>query len=381
MQIPNLGSDSIAYKDLPQVNHPMLKRGTSTISAIQKKDILLHFPYHSFDYFIDLLREASIDPKVTSIQISVYRLAKDSNVINALLNAVRNGKSVTVVVELTARFNEKSNIDYSNILREEGAKVIYGVPGLKVHAKICQIVRKESRKKVFYTAVGTGNFNEDTSKVFSDILLLTSDQRIGSDIASVFNFIQRNYQIPECKVLIPSPFSLRKMMKKRIGIEIENARAGLPAYIYLKLNNLVDNEIIQLLYDASSVGVDIRLNIRGMFTPVLMENREETKNIKAIAIIDRFLEHSRFFFFCNNGNEKCYFSSADLMTRNLDRRVELTCPVLDKEIHQQMRTMFDLQWKDNTKARILDAELNNYYKQTASEPLRSQLEMYKLYEK
>lgn len=379
MQIPNLGSELVVYKKLSQIAHPMIHRGASIISAIQKKDILLHFPYHSFVHFIDLLREASIDPKVTSIQISVYRLAENSNVISALLNAVRNGKSVTVVVEITARFNEKSNIDYSNLLREEGAKVIYGVQGLKVHAKICQITRKESRKKVYYTAVGTGNFNEDSGKVFSDILLLTSNQNIGSDVASVFNFIHRNYQIPDCKVLIPSPFSLRKMLKKRIGVEIENARAGLPAYIHIKLNNLGDNEIIQLLYDASSAGVDVKLNVRGMFTPVLLENREETKNIQAIAIIDRFLEHSRLFFFCNNGNEECYFSSADLMTRNLDRRVELTCPVLDIDIHKHLRAIFDIQFEDNTKARILDAGLNNNYKTTDGEPVRSQMEIYKLY--
>ena len=379
MQMPNLGSDSMVYKKLSQITHPMLKRGTSIISAIQKKDILLHFPYHSFDHFIDLLREASIDPKVTAIQMSIYRLAENSNVVNALLNAVRNGKRVTVVVELTARFSEKSNIEYSNLLREEGVRVIYGVQGLKVHAKICQITRRENKKKVLYTAVGTGNFNEDTGKVFSDILLLTSDQTIGSDVASVFNFIHRNYQIPNCEVLVPSPFSLRKMIKKRINNEIANARGGLQAYIHLKLNSLVDEEVIQLLYDASSAGVDIRLNVRGMFTPVLLENREETKNIQAIAIIDRFLEHTRLFFFCNNGEEKCFFSSADLMTRNLDRRVEVACPVLDKEIHQQLREVFDIQWKDNTKARILDAELNNYYKRTDDEPIRSQIKTYNLY--
>ncbi len=379
MQIPNLGSDEMVYKKLSQITHPMLQRGVSIISAIQKKDILLHFPYHSFDHFIDLLREASIDPKVTAIQMSIYRLAENSNVINALLNAVRNGKTVTVVVELTARFSEKSNIEYSNLLRDEGVKVIYGVQGLKVHAKICQITRRENKKKVFYTAVGTGNFNEDTGKIFSDILLLTSDQTIGSDLASVFNFIHRNYQIPDCEVLVPSPFSLRKMIKKRINNEIANAKAGLQAYIHLKLNSLVDEEVIQLLYDASSVGVDIRLNVRGMFTPVLLENRDETKNIQAIAIIDRFLEHSRLFFFCNNGEEKCFFSSADLMTRNLNRRVEVTCPVLDKEIHQQLREVFDIQWRDNTKARILDAELNNYYKKTDDEPIRSQIETYNLY--
>ncbi len=379
MQMPNLGSEDLVYKKLLPISPPSLQRGASIISAIQNKDILLHFPYHSFDHFIDLLREASIDPKVSSIKISIYRLAENSNVINALLNAVRNGKIVTVVVELTARFNEKANIEYSNILKEEGAKVIYGVQGLKVHAKICQITRKENKKKVLYTAVGTGNFNEDTAKVFSDYLLLTSNLVIGSDVASLFNFIQRNYQIPDCELVVPSPFGLRKMIKKSIGNEIENALAGLPSYIHLKLNNLVDNEVIKLLYDASEAGVEIRMNVRGMFAPVLEKDRPETKNIQAMAIIDRFLEHPRLFFFCNNGDEKCYFSSADLMTRNMDRRVEITCPVIDQEIHKRLRRIFDIQWQDNTKARILDADLSNNYRTNDDEPLRAQMEIYKLY--
>jgi len=379
MQIPNLGGKHLVYNDLPNVGHPALRRDASIISAIRDQDILLHFPYHSFDHFIDLLREASIDPKVMSIQISLYRLADNSNVINALLNALRNGKTVTAVIELTARFNEWSNIGYSSLLREEGAKVIYGVPGLKVHAKICQIARRENRKKIYYTALGTGNFNEETAKVFSDILLLTSNQKIGADIASVFNFIQRNYQIPECSVIIPSPFSLRRLLKRRIQNEINNHKAGLKAYIHLKLNNLSDMEIIQLLYDASKAGVEVRLNVRGMFSPVLAEGRPEAGSIKAIGIIDRFLEHSRLLFFCNNGKELCYFSSADLMTRNLDRRVEITCPVLDPGIHGQLRRVFDFQWKDNSQARILDAELSNRYKSDGEDKFRSQIEIYGIY--
>ncbi len=379
MQMPNLGSHRLIYKRLPQVPHPSIHRGSSIISAIRDQDIMLHFPYHSFDNFTDLLREASIDPKVVSIQISLYRLAEKSNVVNALLNAVRNGKLVTVVVELTARFNEKSNIEYSHHLHEEGAKVIYGVQGLKVHAKICQIIRRENRKKVYYTAIGTGNFNEDTSRLFSDFLLLTCNARIGSDLASVFNFIQRNYQIPECKLVLPSPFALRKFLQESIQQEIANALAGLPAYIHLKLNNLSDNEMIKLLYDASTAGVKIRLNVRGMFSPILAKDRPETKNIQAIAIIDRFLEHARLFFFCNNGKELCYFSSADLMTRNLDRRLEITCPITDPLIHRQLRQVFDFQWKDNTQARILDADLSNQYNSLGKKAFRSQMEIHRVY--
>ncbi len=379
MQMPNLGGEQLVYKGLPPVLHPFLYRGKSIISAIRERDILLHFPYHSFDHFIDLLREASIDPKVISIQISLYRLATNSNVINALLNAVRNGKLVTAVVELTARFSEKSNIEYSNLLHKEGVKVIYGVQGLKVHAKICQITRRENREKVYYTAVGTGNFNEETGKLFSDILLLTSDPGIGSDVASVFNFIQRNYQIPECKLLIPSPFALRKLLVDSIHKEMTNALAGLPAYIHIKVNNLSDKELIQLLYKASASGVEVRLNVRGMFAPVLLNDRPETKNIEAIAIIDRFLEHTRLLFFCNNGKEKCYFSSADLMTRNLDRRVEITCPVIDKQIQDQLRQVFDIQWRDNTQVRILDSDLSNNFKKDGKKDVCSQIEIYNIY--
>jgi polyphosphate kinase len=325
------------------------------------------------------LREASIDPKVRSIQISLYRLAENSNVINALINALRNGKSVTAVVELTARFNEKSNIEYSRILRDEGARVIYGVQGLKVHAKICQIARTESKRTVFYTAVGTGNFNEDTGKVFSDVFILTSNQIIGKDVASIFNFIKKNYQIPQCSLVIPSPFSLRQMIKERIEKEIENHKQGKPAYIHFKLNNLVDRAVIRLLYEASIAGVEVRLNIRGMFSPVLADKMPETDNIEAMAIIDRYLEHARLFFFCNDGKEVCYISSADLMTRNLDRRVEVTCPVISPGIQHQLRQVFDLQWMDNSKSRILDADLNNHYKTDTNKKFRSQIEIHKMY--
>jgi polyphosphate kinase len=379
MQIPNLGGSSLVYDELEEIKHPDISRGESIFSSISKKDILLHFPYHSFENFTDLLREASIDPKVKSIQISLYRLAEKSTVIKALVNALRNGKSVTAVVELTARFNERSNIQYSNLLREEGARVIYGVQGLKVHAKICQIRRQESGSNVFYTAIGTGNFNEDTGKVFSDIFILTKNEAIGKDIDSVFNFINRNYQIPECKHILPSPFSLRSMIEKNVQREMENAGKGLPAYVHFKLNNLVDRPIIQLLFDASAAGVEVRLNVRGMFAPILAEGLKETENISAIGIIDRHLEHSRILFFCNNGREECFISSADLMTRNLDRRGEITCPVLDPDIHNTLRRIFDLQWNDNVKSRILDADLNNLYRKNNMPPLRSQIEIHKMY--
>jgi len=375
MKVPNLGSERLTYTPLAPIPHSAISRNRSLFNSIKEQDILLHFPYHSFDHFTDLLREASIDPKVTEIRITVYRLADQSNVISALLNALRNGKQVTVVVELTARFSEQSNIEYSNQLVEEGARVIYGVPGLKVHAKLCQITRKSKGQIDRFTAVGTGNFNEETAKVFSDVLLITHNAEIGNEVDQLFRFFKHNYLVGEYHVLIPSPFDLRTKMAYWIKNEISNAREGKPAYIHLKLNNLVDHEIIQLLLLAADSGVEVKLNIRGMFSLIMPD--EEKENLQAIALIDRFLEHTRLFFFCNGGQEKLYFSSADLMTRNLDRRVEVTCPVLDPKLHEELRTMFDIQWADNTQARILDRPLSNTHKLSPGEPIRSQVAFYK----
>ncbi len=374
IKMPNLGSEKLIYPDLPVIQHPAFRRNESIFDKIRKRDILLHFPYHSFDHFIDLLREASIDPKVSGIRITLYRLANYSSVISALLSALKNGKRVMAVVELTARFNEQSNIEYSEQLREEGARVIYGVPGLKVHAKLCQITRREKGVDTLYSLVGTGNFNEDTGKVFSDILLFTNNFEIGQDVSKLFDFFKRNYRVSNYNLLMPSPFAFRFQFTALVKQEIENAKKGKKAYIHLKLNNLVDQEIIDLLLIASRSGVEVRLNIRGMYS--LIQPDDPDYNIEAIGIIDRFLEHTRIFYFCNDGEEKIFFSSADLMTRNLDRRVEVTCPVLDPGIKQQLRDFFDIQWKDNTQARILDKDLKNVHRPTAGEPFRSQIEFH-----
>ncbi len=375
IQIPNLGTEKLIYPTLQAIQHPWIIKKGSIFSQIRERDIMLHFPYHSFDNFSDLLREASIDPKVSEIKITLYRLANRSSIISALQNALRNGKQVTVVVELTARFNEKSNIEYSQQLKKEGARVIYGVPGLKVHAKLCLISRKEKGQIKRYSVIGTGNFNEETGKIFCDILLLTSFAEIGSELESLFEFFTRNYRVREFNYLVPAPFNMRREFTTWIKNEIANAKIGKPAYIHLKLNNLVDREIIQLLLDAAESGVEVKLNIRGMFSLVTPDSLES--NIKAIAIIDRFLEHTRVFFFCNGGEEKVYFSSADLMTRNMDRRVEVTCPVLDPELQRELRKMFDIQWKDNRQATILDADLQNIPVTNRGKAIRSQMEMYK----
>jgi polyphosphate kinase len=358
--------------------HPM----KSILSVIKKKDIMLYFPYHPFDHFIDLLREASIDPLVTSIQITLYRLARNSSVINALLNAVRNGKNVTTVVELQARFDEEANIHWGNKLLEEGVKVIYGVPGLKVHSKLCLITRVKNGITQRYAAVGTGNFNEDTARVYTDHLLLTTNKKITNEVFKAFNFFSVNYRKDNYYHLVLSPFFLRNKIILLIENEIYNAKAGKKAFIYLKINNLTDSEIIEHLYEASKAGVKIKLIIRGMLSLVTgVHNVSE--NIEAIGIVDRFLEHSRYYIFCNGGNEQIYISSADLMPRNLDHRIEVTCPVFDKVLKCEIRKIFDIQWSDNLKARVFDENQTNKFVKRANneEVVHSQMEIYNFLKK
>ena len=375
MNFPNLGRKKFYYEPLVPIPHRDIQAGKSILSAIKKKDIMLFFPYHPFDHVIDLLREASIDPYVTSIQITLYRLARNSSVINALLNAVRNGKNVTTVVELQARFDEEANILWGNKLMEEGVKVIYGVPGLKVHSKLCLITRVKNEVTQRYAAIGTGNFNEDTAKIYTDHLLLTTNKKITNEVFKAFNFFNVNYKKDNYYHLVLSPFFLRNKIILLIENEIKNSRAGKKAFIYLKLNNITDSEIINHLYEASKVGVTIRLIIRGMIS-LVPGLKDISENIKAIGIVDRFLEHTRFMIFCNGGNEECFISSADLMTRNIEHRIEVTCPVFDKSIKNEMKEIFEIQWSDNVKARKLDATLSNTFVKPGKKPIHSQIEVH-----
>jgi len=380
MNFPNLGRKKLYYDPLVPIAHKDIPPGKSILSAIKKKDIMLFFPYHPFDHFIDLLREASIDPYVTSIQITLYRLARNSSVINALLNAVRNGKAVTTVVELQARFDEEANMLWGNKLLDEGVKVIYGVPGLKVHSKLCLITRVKNDLTQRYAAVGTGNFNEDTARVYTDHLLLTTNKKITNEVFKAFNFFSVNYKKDNFYHLVLSPFFLRNKLILLIENEIKNAKAGKKAFIFLKLNNLTDNEIIKYLYEASSVGVKIKLIIRGMCS-LIPGIKKVSENIEAIGIVDRFLEHSRFFIFCNNGNDQIYISSADLMPRNLDHRIEVTCPIFDKSIKCDIRRIFDIQWEDNVKARLIDESQSNKFVKKGKSASQSQIEAYKYVKK
>jgi polyphosphate kinase len=378
MNFIEIEGEGLNYPKMTPVRHPALNYGRSILSVIRKRDILLYFPYHPFDHFIDLLREASIDPSVTSIHITLYRLARNSSVINALMNAARNGKSVTTVVELQARFDEEANIHWGNKLLDEGVKVIYGVPGLKVHSKLCLITRVKGEVTQRYAAVGTGNFNEDTASVYTDHLLLTSEKKITNEVLKAFNFFSANYRKDNFYHLLVSPFGLRNRLLMMIESEIRNAKAGKEAYIRIKINNLTDEEIISKLYKAGDAGVDVRLIVRGMFsmTPGLQGVSE---NIKAISIVDRFLEHSRFMIFCNGGDEIVHITSADIMPRNLDHRIEVSCPVWDPEIKKEIIDIFNIQWNDNVKARILDAEMSNRIVVNGETPLRSQTEIHRYY--
>jgi polyphosphate kinase len=371
-----VGDPSLIFPKLVQLHHKDISHSHSIFNAIRQKDIMLHFPYHTFDYVIDLLREASIDPKVRSIKMTLYRLARNSNIINALVNAARNGKKVTVYMELQARFDEKANINWSEKLIDEGVKIFFGMPGLKVHTKLILIKRKEGNKIAFYSNVGTGNYNEETAKVFTDESLLTCDPDIASDVEKVFDLFENNYKPLKFKTLIVSPFYMRNYFTRMLANEVNNARAGLKAWVILKINNMVDMDTARKLYRASQAGVKIKLIARG--TCIIKAGIPGlSENIEAVSIVDRFLEHSRIFAFCNDGDEKYYISSADWMKRNFDYRVEVACPINDKKLQKELKTILNLQLKDNTKARLLNYNRYNHYKTAPGKTkIRSQEEIY-----
>ncbi len=378
ISFPNIGSSDLSYKKIQPVKHPDLKNQRSVFKVIGQKDVMITYPYQSFDHIIDMLREASIDPKVQSIKITLYRAGKVSNVVKALINAVKNGKSVTAVIELRARFDEESNLFWAEKLQEEGARVIYGVPSLKVHSKMFCITRKEGGKNKLYAHIGTGNFNEDTSKVYTDHSLLTADTRITEEVEKVFGFYEDNFKAGNYKYLLVSPFFMRKRLIQLIDQEIKNARSKKPAYIILKLNNLVDAVMIKKLYEASASGVKIKLIVRGICS-LVAGVKGISDNIEAISIVDKFLEHSRVFVFCNGGEEKYFISSADWMTRNLDHRSEVAVPIYDKGIQQQLKKITHTLWSDNTKARVLGSTQNNEYKKSTGKKIRAQEELFTIF--
>ena len=344
--------------------HPLLTQPCRIMDVISKKDVMLHFPYHSFDSVIDLLREAAIDPAVVSIRVTLYRLAKDSRVINALVNAVRNGKQVSVVIELKARFDEEANMMWKKRLEEEGVKVYIGLPEMKIHAKICVIKRREFNRTTQFGFVSTGNLNESTAKVYADHCLLTSNRQIMADINRVFDCLERPVPnltgLKTCRTLIPAPISMRKFFQAQILKQISLSKRKKGGSLVVKLNSLSDDELIHDLYDAAKAGVKSSFVVRGIFCGV-MDQKSFKKQPQAISIVDQYLEHARVFIFGEEEQKQVFISSADWMVRNLDHRVEVACPIIDKEIQTELSHIMNIQLKENEKARILDAVLSNQY--------------------
>lgn len=359
---PNIGEKKLMYEHPRPLNHKYLYDiNTSILSVIKQKDILLHYPYHTYDHTITLLREASIDPTVESIKITLYRVADSSKIANALVNAIKNGKKVTVLVELQARFDEENNIYWANKLQEEGATVIYGVPGLKVHSKLFLITTRVRGKEIKYAHIGTGNFNEKTARIYTDFSLLTADKNITDEISNVFDFYANNFKTGVYKHLAVAPFFMRQTFVNLIDKEIANAKAGKKAYMILKMNSLVDKDMIEKLYEASQAGVQITLIVRGICS-LVTEIAGYSDNIKAYSIVDKYLEHARVFIFANGGHEKTYITSADWMSRNLDSRSEVAVPILDADVKKQIKDIINIQLSGNTKVRILDRFQQNLYK-------------------
>ncbi|MFR9649641.1 MAG: polyphosphate kinase 1 [Rikenellaceae bacterium] len=355
--------------------HPQIDPCESVLKVIKRQDLLLAYPYQTFNHFIDLLREAAIDPMVQSIYITLYRTASSSKVINALLNAASNGKRVTVLIELKARFDEERNIDSTEILQQGGVKVLTSQEALKVHSKLVLIERREGNSTRGYVYVGTGNFNENTSAIYSDFGLLTANPVVADDARKIFEFLENTHKHPKCRELIASPYYMRDTISSLIEREIRNAKRGLEAYFKGKFNSLTDEAMIKLLYKASQAGVKIELIVRGACClKAGVEGLSE--NITVRSIVDKYLEHARLMIFCNGGKPTSYILSADLMTRNLDRRVEVGIPIKDTKIHNTLVDYFQMQWRDNVKAREIAPPFNNRYHTSEDTPYRSQDEIY-----
>jgi len=376
MDFPRIGNAQLRYPSLSKIKHIDLEGERSMFEVLKKKDVLLNFPYQSYGYFIALLREAAIDPAVESIKITVYRLvSKNSKVIHSLINAARNGKHVTVVVELKARFDEESNMNYAHQLQDEGVRVIFGTAGLKVHSKILVIKRKEDDGYRRYSHIGTGNFHEGTANLYCDHSLLTSDKSIGSEVNKIFKFFNDNYKRYIFRELLVAPFNLKPKILKMIDREIKNKQAGKEAFLIIKLNNLQDRELATKLYEASQAGVNVRLIVRSI-NCVINGLKEFSEYIEAISIVDRFLEHSRILVFGNDGDPKVYIGSADWMVRNMHGRVEVMTPIYDPDLKAVLLKELELQWNDNTKARLWNNALNNAYQENDQDEIRSQYAFY-----
>ncbi|MDB5132668.1 MAG: Polyphosphate kinase [Mucilaginibacter sp.] len=376
IDFPNVGRPELEYVKTIPLPVEGLSFGKSLMGMIAKMDFLINTPYQSYDYVIHFLREAAIDPKVKEISITVYRLAEDSRVMHALINAAKNGKNVTCLVELRARFDEQNNIGWSRRLEEEGVNVLYGIDGYKVHSKICLIMRLEKAKPQYYACLSTGNFNERTARIYADHTLLTADKRITDDLRAIFKALNKNILPKGLKSLIVSPIDSRPAIYRLIDCEIKNAKAGKKAYMILKMNSLADEQLIAKLYAANNAGVKIQLIVRGMCC-LIAGVKGYSEHIDVISIVDKYLEHSRVHIYCNGGDELIYLTSADFMTRNIDTRVEVGFPVYDEQLKSEIRDIIDFQLKDNTKSREINSHNTNKYHRTKSAVQhRAQVDIY-----
>ena len=378
MNFPDLQRDELLYKKQKPLDIKNLNIESNLLDQISLRDFLMYTPYHSFSYLVSLLRQSAIDPSVTSIKITLYRLSTNSNVISSLINAAKNGKKVLVQIELQARFDEENNIKVSQQLKSAGVEIIFGVKGLKVHSKICLIERIEEKKKRLYGFLSTGNFNESTAKIYSDFTLFTSNNKILKEVKKVFDFLQSNYKIYEYKHLIVSPHQTKNKLFELIDNEINNAQKGIKSEIILKLNSFTSYKFVDKLYDASKSGVKIKLLVRGICC-LIPQKLNLSENIEVKSVVDRYLEHSRVYVFENSGDKKVYISSADLMTRNIEKRVEVACPIYQVDLKKQILDSLDISLSDNVKTRLINHETQNIIYKDSKRKIRSQWKMYEYF--
>ena len=375
MNFPDLGRTDLLYPKEKALNIKNLKIESNLLDQLLERDFLMYTPYHSFSYLISILRQSAIDPTVKSIKITLYRLSKKSNVISCLINAAKNGKKVLVQIELQARFDEENNIKVSQELKAAGVDLIYGVKGLKVHSKICLIERSKSHKNKYYGFISTGNFNESTAKVYSDFTLFTSNQKVLKEINQVFDFLQSNYKIQDYKHLIVSPNHTSKKLFDLIDNEIKNVKKGLKGEIIFKLNSFTSYRFVDKLYEASRLGVKVKLFVRGICC--LIPNKIGlSENIEVKSVVDKYLEHSRVYVFENAGDKKVYISSADLMTRNIEKRVEVACPIYQEDLKNQVLETLKITDNDNIKTRLINHQPQNKFVNNLNKKIRSQWETY-----
>lgn len=378
---PNPTKKNLYFEELPPLDHPVTSKFESMFEAIDAKDQLMHYPYQSFEPIIKLLEEAADDPNVTTLKMSLYRVAKESRLNNAIAKAAKNGKKVIIFIEVKARFDEDNNLKWGDIFKENGAQVLYSYPGIKVHSKILYIERKVGEELKSYCYIGTGNFNADTATLYTDFGLMTKNNKITADLNKLFLVLEGTFIVPKAKKLLISPFTMRNKFVSLVEKEIHLAQAGKEAYIIMKMNSLEDKKMIKLLYEASNKGVKIRLLVRGMCS-LVPGIKGQSKNIKVTSILDRFLEHGRVYIFGNGGEEKMYIGSADWMTRNLTHRIEVVTPILDPDNFKIIRDVIDIEMADNVKARIIDADQkNDYVKIGKKEEIRSQYEIYEYFKR